>query len=1159
MSSAASALVWKMSWQVAILAAVVWLITRFARKAPASWRHALWLVVLVKFFIPPFAYLPIQRAAEPSPAPVVTHASPVMVQHQVTKPVGSPAARPEPAPVPAPDADRPPVEIPISAVLIICWLAGACATGAVLIIRVRRQVNLFRGAMPADKHTLDVLMQCAKQMSVARVPDLRLSEAARTPMLVGLLRPTILLPRDVQPSCSETDLRAMLLHELAHVKRWDMAVLWIEQIARVAFFFHPALWLAGHELARERELACDELVLRASGISRNDYASGYVSALAMASSASRTAVALAMAEPFEVEKRRLQSILHNPLRKLTWAWIVALALICAVALPTFVGCARRAAVKVTARKTGDNIVYVYKKPIVWKRQGLTWKITGIGHLVGPDAAPGVTLTSQVPIIPHRKIDIDAKARAAGRAVDPKATGVTIRDGARFATYDFEFSSPPRGATAIDELSGTISIRPENSVHRRGPFDANKLPELLELEKGKLIVATYRDRVGRVPRLTSDMVDGGRAAAELEFVCYAVTSRTTPPRADVDQVTLYDAAGRKAESAGGTFESVEERPENLGLDVYFGMQMASVSLSKQKTLNIAGGKMVTCVDPLGPARRAGVRKGDIITEWEGRAVSSGKSVSYTATAHPHSLTVVRNGKAIHLSVTPVRDPYWYDSNGNLKPIWSLVQQAKRRLGPKATIGRLTYTYYQPSGRSFVPAKIEFRTRVERKALKVIPFTIRDIPIPKEFWAAPKKVIRPAAVKVSPGPKPYGGGLALKYAKPYVWHGNGITVSLTDIGRSPSGPGVPDPQLVFRWSVKEDSGRTNHRYMMATGMSALIEPAQAKLITANSSYGGTRDRPLEQTFNMPLKGTPLICRCRNQLEIYPAAKYVRSEPSDIEAARKPREISKGILTAAVAGWSIGDHRTCEDGMLDASGSAQAKDYFKPSDLQTATTGFLSLALWTVAQRQGAVSLETVTIWGADGHKVDLDEETGSEYVPMDGRPTGDGDDGYYGFVMKPVSPRPHPKTVVLAVDPRGPAWNAGLRPGDQVVQFLDDQMQRQGYINMYPSRQPLKMTVVRARKTIRLTIRPEFDPCLRPSGGVPPVSWNQLSAKAPYGSKKAFGTYAFTSRNRIPKSFRPVKISIKAIIYPPAIRRVPFTLRNIPIPREIWSKQVSRHSP
>lgn len=55
-------LLWMISWQAAVLAAVVWVVTRLARRSPASWRHALWVIVLVKLFVPPFAVVPAEWA-----------------------------------------------------------------------------------------------------------------------------------------------------------------------------------------------------------------------------------------------------------------------------------------------------------------------------------------------------------------------------------------------------------------------------------------------------------------------------------------------------------------------------------------------------------------------------------------------------------------------------------------------------------------------------------------------------------------------------------------------------------------------------------------------------------------------------------------------------------------------------------------------------------------------------------------------------------------------------------------------------------------------------------------------------------------------------------------------------------------------------------------
>jgi uncharacterized protein YlxW (UPF0749 family)/beta-lactamase regulating signal transducer with metallopeptidase domain len=332
-------LLWTISWQTAILATVVFGLSRVARKAPASWRCALWLIVIIKLFLPPFAHVPAgldfrQRigsvAGQPGPVGYVapTMASPAVV-HSVPEP---PSSRGDVASsaVNAPRVDA-------SRALSFLWLAGVLAMAAMLAVRYSRQGKLVRGSPPAGDDLIIMLHECAEQLGLGWLPGLRLSDLATTPMLVGAMRPVILLPTGLSDSCGETDVRAMLLHELAHVRRCDMAVLWLQQLAQTLFFFHPAVWLAGREMRRERELACDELVLSRAAIAPKDYAAGYVSALKLANARPAPATSLAMAEPFDLEKRRLHGILDGVAPKLSMAWVAALIAILVIGLPTFAG------------------------------------------------------------------------------------------------------------------------------------------------------------------------------------------------------------------------------------------------------------------------------------------------------------------------------------------------------------------------------------------------------------------------------------------------------------------------------------------------------------------------------------------------------------------------------------------------------------------------------------------------------------------------------------------------------------------------------------------------------------------------------------------------------------------------------------------------------
>jgi len=109
---------------------------------------------------------------------------------------------------------------------------------------------------------------------------------------------------------------------------------WLYQLEKVLFFFHPVLWLAGREIKKERESACDDLVLSRSAITAGTTRRIHLGAEAGKPRAA-VSTAVAMAEPFEVEKRRLMMILREASPRLSAGWIAALVVVVAAGLPTF--------------------------------------------------------------------------------------------------------------------------------------------------------------------------------------------------------------------------------------------------------------------------------------------------------------------------------------------------------------------------------------------------------------------------------------------------------------------------------------------------------------------------------------------------------------------------------------------------------------------------------------------------------------------------------------------------------------------------------------------------------------------------------------------------------------------------------------------------------
>ncbi len=90
------------------------------------------------------------------------------------------------------------------------------------------------------------------------------SERVQVPTALGLLRPAIVVPRWVLEEFSADELNQVLLHELAHLTRWDDWTNLAQKIVKALLFFHPAVWWIEREISLEREMACDDAVLAAT-------------------------------------------------------------------------------------------------------------------------------------------------------------------------------------------------------------------------------------------------------------------------------------------------------------------------------------------------------------------------------------------------------------------------------------------------------------------------------------------------------------------------------------------------------------------------------------------------------------------------------------------------------------------------------------------------------------------------------------------------------------------------------------------------------------------------------------------------------------------------------------------------------------------------------
>jgi beta-lactamase regulating signal transducer with metallopeptidase domain len=180
------------------------------------------------------------------------------------------------------------------------------------------------------------LGEILQQFPRIRRVKLLVSEAVRVPTALGFLRPAVVLPAWALRDLSADELRVIVLHELAHLRRWDDWTNLAQKFVKALFFFHPAVWWIDSRLALEREIACDDMVLEQTANART-YAASLVSvAERVVAEKMRMGRALAQSALGRVREVsvRVAQILDPKRPRTTRGWRPALAMSGALAVIT---------------------------------------------------------------------------------------------------------------------------------------------------------------------------------------------------------------------------------------------------------------------------------------------------------------------------------------------------------------------------------------------------------------------------------------------------------------------------------------------------------------------------------------------------------------------------------------------------------------------------------------------------------------------------------------------------------------------------------------------------------------------------------------------------------------------------------------------------------
>jgi beta-lactamase regulating signal transducer with metallopeptidase domain len=252
-------------WQSTLVLLGAWVLARACRNNAAAVRYCIWFVASAKFLVP-LALLQQfgARLGRSFPEPLPVDAGLIETANAMFAP-SMPHSLSAAGALPS----------PIALVALTIWTLGA----ALLCLRWFLQWRSIRS-----------LLNGAPEVSMDLPAPIRITSGDLTTGVFGILRPVVILPRQVMQVLEPQQLQAVLAHEACHVRRRDNLTAAIHRCVEVVFWFHPLVWWLGANLLREREAACDEAVVD-EGHEQGVYAESILNACRLGVTARSAAVA----------------------------------------------------------------------------------------------------------------------------------------------------------------------------------------------------------------------------------------------------------------------------------------------------------------------------------------------------------------------------------------------------------------------------------------------------------------------------------------------------------------------------------------------------------------------------------------------------------------------------------------------------------------------------------------------------------------------------------------------------------------------------------------------------------------------------------------------------------------------------------------------------
>jgi beta-lactamase regulating signal transducer with metallopeptidase domain len=295
-------------WQGAIIALIAMTVSTLLRTSAA--RYATLATALAAMMVCPFITFAVMsiRHSSDTAAPIAMDRATISESRESTTTV-APSVMRDPIVVPPIETSASPSAVSVTVVEL--YFIGLGIMGIRLALALRQAHRLRSDALPLESAALHrEYEEIVSRMAMRVPPALAIGARITTPMVVGWVRPMILLPISLTTGWPVAQLRALLVHELAHIRRKDPIVNFLQLICESLLFFHPAVWFVSNRLREERENCCDDLAIE-MGVDRVVYAHALARVVesTVSNIDSRVALAATTAKRPSQLRRRLSRLL----------------------------------------------------------------------------------------------------------------------------------------------------------------------------------------------------------------------------------------------------------------------------------------------------------------------------------------------------------------------------------------------------------------------------------------------------------------------------------------------------------------------------------------------------------------------------------------------------------------------------------------------------------------------------------------------------------------------------------------------------------------------------------------------------------------------------------------------------------------------------------